>query len=118
VDDVIKRMSELMRTAGDQVYAEAGLTPEDVALVVTPALGREALYEQCLVPLGVDLDRSTWHYARRVGHAGCTDQFAALNDVVETGRLNPGDRILIAGLGGGYNCTVAALEIVDKPVLP
>jgi 3-oxoacyl-[acyl-carrier-protein] synthase-3 len=118
VDDVVKRMSELMGQAGDRAYAEAGISPADVKLVVTPALGREALYEQCIVPLGIDIDRSTWRYARQIGHAGCTDQFAALNDLVVTERLNPGDRILIAGLGGGYNCTVAALEIVDQPGLP
>jgi 3-oxoacyl-[acyl-carrier-protein] synthase-3 len=115
VDDVVKRMSELMHEAGARAYAEAGISPADVKFAITPALGREALYEQCVIPLGIDIDRSTWHYARQIGHAGCTDQFAALDNLVATERLNPGDRILIAGLGGGYNCTVAALEIVDKP---
>lgn len=115
VDEVIKRMADLMHEAGTRAYAEADLAPADVEFVVTPALGREALYEQCIVPLGIDIDRSTWHYARQIGHAGCTDQFAALNNLVDTERLEPGDRILIAGLGGGYNCTVAALEIVDTP---
>ena len=113
IEELIKRMSELMREAGALAYAEAGFTASDVDVVVTPALGREALHEQCLDPLGIDIDRSTWNYARQVGHAGCTDQLAALNNLVETKRLKPGDRVLIAGLGGGYNCTVVALEIVD-----
>ncbi|MER5889403.1 ketoacyl-ACP synthase III family protein [Streptomyces sp. NPDC001941] len=115
LDEAKRRMADLMARAGERAFAEAGLTAADIRHAATPALGREALYEQCLDPLGIDIDRSTWSYAREVGHAGCTDQFAALDHLVGTGALEPGDRVLVAGLGGGYNCTLAVLEVTARP---
>ncbi|MEU0373253.1 ketoacyl-ACP synthase III family protein [Streptomyces sp. NPDC006283] len=115
LDEAKRRMADLMHRAGAAALAEAGITAADVRWVAGPALGREALYEQCLDPLGIDIDRSTWPFARRVGHVGCTDQFAALDDLITSGAVEAGDRVLIAGLGGGYNCTVAVLEFTETP---
>ncbi|MDG4864425.1 ketoacyl-ACP synthase III family protein [Streptomyces sp. T-3] len=115
LDEAKRRMADLMHRAGERAFAEAGVAAADVRHVVTPALGREALYEQCLDPLGVGIDRSTWHIARELGHAGCTDQFAALDRLVEDGALDAGDRVLLAGVGGGYNCTLVVLEFTETP---
>lgn len=115
LDEAKRRMADLMHRAGGRALAEAGITAGDVRWVAGPALGREALYEQCLDPLGIGIDRSTWPFARRVGHAGCTDQFAALDDLITSGAVGAGDRVLVAGLGGGYNCTVAVLEFTAVP---
>ncbi|MFK4593433.1 ketoacyl-ACP synthase III family protein [Streptomyces pristinaespiralis] len=118
LDEAKQRMADLMRRAGAKAMAEAGITADDVRWVAGPALGREALYEQCLDPLGIDIDRSTWPFARRVGHVGCTDQLAALDDLIVSGAVEAGDTVLVAGLGGGYNCTVAVLEFTATPDVP
>lgn len=115
LDEARARMAEAMRQAGVKAFAEAGTDASQVQYVVTPGLGREALWEQCLDPLGLDIDQSTWSFIRQVGHAGCTDPFGGLNHLVERGRLRPGDRVLVTGVGGGYNATVAVLEIVAEP---
>jgi 3-oxoacyl-[acyl-carrier-protein] synthase III len=94
---------------------EAGLAVTDADHVVTPHLGRELLYEVCLDQLGIDLDRTTWHYGNQIGHAS-TDQFAGLNHLAETGRLRAGQRVVMVGVGGGFNWTTAVLEITTDTI--
>jgi 3-oxoacyl-[acyl-carrier-protein] synthase III len=113
--EVFARIADGMRRAGSQACSEAGMAAADADHVVTPHLGRELFYEQCLDPLGVDLERTTWRFGAQVGHAGSTDQFAGLNHLVEEGALDQGQRVLVASLGGGFNWTCAVLEVVDTP---
>jgi 3-oxoacyl-[acyl-carrier-protein] synthase III len=43
---------------------------------------------------------------------------AALDDLIVSGAIEAGERVLVAGLGGGYNCTVAVLEFTAAPAAP
>jgi 3-oxoacyl-[acyl-carrier-protein] synthase-3 len=49
------------------------------------------------------------------GRAGVTDQFGALDHLRQRGELRPGQRIVMTGIGIGFNGTTAVLEIVEQP---
>lgn len=113
-EDAKKRMAAGWHRTVVQACEEAGMAPTDADHVVTPHLGRDLLYEVCLDQLGIDIDRTTWQYGSQIGHAS-TDQFAGLNHLVEEERLRPGQRILMVGVGGGFNWTTAVLEVTGDP---
>jgi 3-oxoacyl-[acyl-carrier-protein] synthase-3 len=98
-----------------QATAEAGCAVSDVDHYVVPNFGRELLHKQCVDVLGIDASRTTLSWAAHVGHLGAADQFAGLTYLSESGRLAPGDRVLILGVGGGFNWTCLALEVIAEP---
>jgi 3-oxoacyl-[acyl-carrier-protein] synthase-3 len=65
--------------------------------------------------LGIDLSRTTWNWAMQVGHLGAADQLAGLTYLSEAGRLTPGERVLMVGVGGGFNWTCVVLEVIAEP---
>jgi 3-oxoacyl-[acyl-carrier-protein] synthase-3 len=109
------RISDGLVTAVTTAASEAGIEVAEAEHYVVPSFGRELLRQQCLDVLGIGIERSTWGWGAAVGHMGAADQFASLNYLSEAGRLNPGDRALIIGIGGGFNWTCVVLEIVDHP---
>jgi 3-oxoacyl-[acyl-carrier-protein] synthase-3 len=115
-DEVWERVQAGARIATTGALAEAELRPADVDHVVVPHFGRNLITRQCLEPLGItDLGRTTWDFARQVGHLGPADQFAGLNHLAETGRLRPGQSVLLFGVGGGFSWTCAVLRILSRP---
>lgn len=117
--DVAKqRLAVGMRRTVTEACEEAGIAASDAEHVVTPHLGRDLLYEVCLDPLNIDLDRTTWQFGMQIGHAS-TDQFAGLNHLAEEGKLSPGERVLMVSVGGGFNWTTVVLEVTsDDPSSP
>jgi 3-oxoacyl-[acyl-carrier-protein] synthase-3 len=118
LEDAKVRMADTVRRATATACAEADMGMADAQHVVSAHLGRELLYDQVLDPLGVDIDRSTWRLGAQIGHAGAADQFVGLNHLVEEEKLTDGDRVLVVGLGGGFNATTAVLEIVRTGLTP
>lgn len=115
VREATERVAAVMNSVVDTVLADAGIGREDVARVVPLASGRSRMEWQVPQLLGIPLERSTWEFARTVGHLGAGDQIAGFNDLVERRELNPGDRVLLVGGGSGFSCTCAVLEILDAP---
>lgn len=109
------RISAGLRAAVMTAAREAGIEADEADHYVVPSFGRELLRQQCLDVLGIGIERSTWGWGSAVGHMGAADQFASLTYLSEAGRLNPGDRALIIGIGGGFNWTCVVLDIVDHP---
>jgi 3-oxoacyl-[acyl-carrier-protein] synthase III len=58
---------------------------------------------------------STWDHGRQLGHMGASDQLVALEHLVSTGQLRPGDHVLVCGAAAGFASASAVLEIVDVP---
>jgi 3-oxoacyl-[acyl-carrier-protein] synthase III len=109
------RISDGLVRAVTTAASEAGIEVAQAEHYVVPSFGRELLRQQCLDVLGIGIERSTWGWGAAVGHMGAADQFASLTYLSEAGRLNPGDRALIIGIGGGFNWTCIVLEIIDHP---
>jgi 3-oxoacyl-[acyl-carrier-protein] synthase III len=109
------RISDGLVTAVTTAASEAGIEIAEAEHYIVPSFGRELLRQQCLDVLGIGIERSTWGWGAAVGHMGAADQFASLTYLTEAGRLNPGDRALIIGIGGGFNWTCVVLDITGHP---
>ncbi|ONI92663.1 hypothetical protein ALI22I_02670 [Saccharothrix sp. ALI-22-I] len=115
LDESGPRRAAGMRRAANQALAEADTAIEDIRRFVAPNFGFELMRLSCLVPLGIELERTTWEWGSQVGHTGAADQFAGLSHLVETGAVEAGDRVMVVGVGGGFNWTAAVVEITEVP---
>jgi len=106
--------------AGQAAVIEEALSDADMKLgdaewVVLPHFGRRRLDVNYLRPYGIDPARTTWEWSRTVGHLGAGDQFAGLSHLVDTGRLRPGQRCVLIGVGAGYSWGCAVVEMTGTP---
>jgi 3-oxoacyl-[acyl-carrier-protein] synthase-3 len=104
-----------LRTAAERAAADAGMALDDASVYVVPNFGANLLQGQVLDPLGVPLDRTTHAWGSEIGHVGASDQFGALNHLIEQKQVGPGDRVMVIGVGGGFNWTCLVVEISDLP---
>lgn len=114
-DDVAERMVRGLCSSANGAAEEAGMAIGDAARYVVPSFGRELVDKECLGPLGIDVDRTTWDWGMDVGHCGTADHFGGLSHLAESGHLNQGDRVMLISVGGGFNWTTVVLEILDSP---
>ncbi|MBC6445974.1 ketoacyl-ACP synthase III family protein [Actinokineospora xionganensis] len=115
LDESGPRRGAGMRTAARQALAAADLKMSDINRFVAPNFGYELMRLSCLVPLGIELEQTTWEWGSQVGHTGAADQFATLAHLVETREVSTGDHVMLIGVGGGFNWTAVVLEILDVP---
>ncbi|MEV6975739.1 ketoacyl-ACP synthase III family protein [Kitasatospora sp. NPDC093806] len=107
------RTAEVAAESIRVALAEADTPIERIARVVLNTTGHQRMAWQLEHQLGLDEKLSTWEFCREVGHLGAGDHFAGLNELLETGELADGDRVLLVGGGTGYSCTSAVVEITD-----
>jgi 3-oxoacyl-[acyl-carrier-protein] synthase-3 len=115
LEEVGRTMAASLVRAASTASAEADIDVADIEHYVVPSFGKELLQRECLAPLGIDIERSTWGWGKNVGHAGAADQFASLTYLSEADKLAPGERVMIVGVGGGFNWTCAVLEVTERP---
>ena len=103
----------LMSTTG-RVMAEAGVSTEDIARVVTPHVHRNKTPENFDL-LGFTEKQSTWEVGRKYGHVGPGDQFLGIEHLVLERAVGPGDLVLVVAAGAGFSFSAAVLEILHTP---
>lgn len=111
----VARVAAGQNEALKQALTDAGAELTDIDWFVLPHFGLRRLTQSYLRPWGIDADRTTWSSGRTVGHLGGGDQISGLTDLVERGRLRPGQRCLLAGVGAGFTFSCAVVEIEDCP---
>jgi 3-oxoacyl-[acyl-carrier-protein] synthase-3 len=84
------------------------LAPADVRYFLINQ-GDRNMHERVLGALGVPPERSVFNY-HRYGHMGGSDPFLALAELMDEGRLSPGDVVLVASSGMGFSWGVTALR--------
>ncbi|MFE0171813.1 ketoacyl-ACP synthase III family protein [Streptomyces sp. NPDC059002] len=104
-------LSEVLKRA----LNEAGCELSDIDWFVLPHFGRRRLTQTFLRPWHLDRDATTWSWGRTVGHLGAGDQFASLTHLAESGKAEPGQRCLLAGVGAGFTWSCAVVEILQAP---
>jgi len=115
--EVVESISGAENDTMKRAIDEAGLLARDIAWWVFPNMG--ALTDwYALEELGVDESRTTWDWGRHAGHLGAGDQFAGLAHLLETGRVGPGDRVLLNGAGTGFAFGSAVVEVTAAPDWP
>ncbi|TDD76616.1 ketoacyl-ACP synthase III family protein [Actinomadura rubrisoli] len=109
--EVLERLRDGQVEAAETALAEAGARRDDIDWFVLPNLGLPKMDVQFFEPLGISRERTTWDWGSRVGHLGAGDQIAGLDELVRSGRLRPGGRCLLAGVGAGFTWSAAVLEM-------
>ena len=110
LDGVMGRIEEGHRLSVKEALAEADTELDEIDRVVLPNLGLARLQAHFLGPLGLDVERTTWSFGRRLGHLGAGDQIAGLDHLEESGALVAGRRYLLLGVGAGFSWSAAVLE--------
>lgn len=115
VEGVADRTTAGLRESVELALEEAGVGRERVARFVWPNVGLRTLRTRYLEPLGLELASTTWSWGRRTGHVGGADQLTGLAELVETGAVGPGDRVMLVGIGAGFSWTCAVVEVLTPP---
>ncbi|KIF72833.1 3-oxoacyl-ACP synthase [Streptomyces sp. 150FB] len=116
VKDLAKALAVGQQTAMELAMGEAGVGLGDVARFVYPHAGRTVVDWDVVQEIaGIHVDQTNWELGRRLGHLGAGDQIAGLTQLLESGAVGPGDKVVLSSLGHGYTFGCAVLEIVAEP---
>lgn len=96
----------------ERTLTDAGIAIGDVTRVAYMNYSKEIVEQRCMAPLGLPLSMSTWDFGRRIGHLGASDQVVALDHLLATGELGPGDHLLMLGVGPGVTLSCAIVRIL------
>lgn len=105
--EVTARNEAGMLTAIKRCLEDAGASIDDLTYVIVPFFGTDLATKQCLHPIGIDASRTLLDRGLEIGHLGAGDQFAGLAYLDR--RLQPGEQILLVGVGAGFTWTCAVL---------
>ncbi|MBB5159933.1 ketoacyl-ACP synthase III family protein [Saccharopolyspora phatthalungensis] len=109
----LKIRQRLLQTV-HRTLVEAGIDISDISRVACAHYSRELVEQWFLSAVNMPLSRSTWNYGRTIGHAGCSDQFLALRNLIVSGQVHQGDHVLLLGVGPGITIAAAVVRIADS----
>jgi 3-oxoacyl-[acyl-carrier-protein] synthase-3 len=96
----------------EQALADAAIALGDVRRVLFLNFSRTMVEERCMAALGLPLSQSVWEYGRSIGHLGASDHVVALEHLLETGAVDPGDNLLLISVGPGIHLAGAVIRVV------
>lgn len=111
--EVFRRAVRIMMDSAEKSMAHAGITADDLALIVPHQANIRIIHAAC-ERLGVDMDRA----AVTIDHTGNTSSASipiALAEALDAGRIAPGDHVLLVGFGGGMTAASAVLRWGGHP---
>ena len=91
-----------------QAIHDAGLEPHDIDVVILHQANIRIL-RSVVETLGIPWDRAVINLDR-YGNTSAASIPIALSEAVDDGRVSPGDRILVAGFGGGLTWGAAVIN--------
>ncbi len=105
---VMKFAVKAMADASAKVVEEAGLTWDDISLVV-PHQANYRIVDSAIKRMGIDNDK-VFLNLEKYGNTSASCIPVALTQAVEQGRIKKGDKIVLVGFGGGLTWGAALLE--------
>jgi 3-oxoacyl-[acyl-carrier-protein] synthase-3 len=106
--EVFRRAVRLMVDSAERTLANAGVSPDDVALIV-PHQANIRIIDAACQRLGIPMSRAaiTIH---KYGNSSSASIPLALVDAIENDRVHDGDLVLMVGFGAGMTAASALLE--------
>ncbi len=105
---VMKFAVKTMADATSRVLEKAGLTYDDVALIV-PHQANYRIVDSALNRMGVSSDKVILTLEKN-GNTSSSCVPAALTEAVVTGNIKRGDKVVVVGFGGGLTWAAAVFE--------
>jgi 3-oxoacyl-[acyl-carrier-protein] synthase-3 len=106
--EVFRRAVRIMVDSAEKSMAHAGVTADQLALVV-PHQANTRIIQAACDRLGVPMER-TAVVLERTGNTSSASIPLALVDAIEHGRVHDGDLILLVGFGAGMTAASAILR--------
>ena len=106
--EVFRRAVRVMVDSGRKTLAMAGVTAEDLALVV-PHQANLRIIESAMSKLDISMDKASINLDR-VGNTSSGSIPMALDEAVADGRVKPGELVLLVGFGAGMTWASALLR--------
>jgi 3-oxoacyl-[acyl-carrier-protein] synthase-3 len=106
--EVFRRAVRIMVDSAEKSMSHAGVTADDIALVVPHQANARIISAAC-ERLGVGLDRAAV-VLDRTGNTSSASIPLALADALDTGRVAPGDLVLFVGFGAGMTAASAIIR--------
>lgn len=110
--EVFKRAVKSMSQACEEVLADAGLTVDDVNLVV-PHQANKRILDSLAKRVGIDENR-VFVNVHKYGNTSAGTIPVALTEALEEGRIKPGDYVLSATFGAGLTWGAALIRWGDR----
>ncbi|MGN0106432.1 MAG: beta-ketoacyl-ACP synthase III [Hominilimicola sp.] len=105
---VMKFAVKAMADASAKVIKEAGLTWEDIDLVV-PHQANYRIVDSAIKRMGIEKEK-VFLNLEKYGNTSASCIPVALSQAVESGRIKKGDKIVLVGFGGGLTWGAALIE--------
>ena len=105
---VMKFAVKAMADASEKVIKEAGLTWDDIDLVV-PHQANYRIVDSAIKRMGIEKDK-VFLNLEKYGNTSASCIPVALSQAVESGRIKKGDKIVLVGFGGGLTWGAALIE--------
>ncbi len=106
--EVFRRAVRIMVDSAEKSMSHAGVSPEDVSLIVPHQANIRIISAAC-ERLGIPME----HAAVNIQETGNTSSASiplALFDAADNGRIAPGDLVLLVGFGAGMTAASAIIE--------
>ncbi len=106
--EVFRRAVRIMVESANTTLGHAGVTADDVALIV-PHQANVRIIQAACDRLGIGIDRAAV-VLDRVGNTSSASIPLALVDAIDNGRVHDGDLILLVGFGAGMTAASALIR--------
>ena len=106
--EVFRRAVRIMVDSAQKSMAHAGVTVDDLALIV-PHQANIRIIEAACSRLGVPMEKAAT-VLRRTGNTSSASIPLALADALESGRVEDGDLVLLVGFGAGMTAASAIVR--------
>ena len=106
--EVFRRAVTVMVDSARTSMERAGVTPDDLALVV-PHQANIRIIEAAMSRIGVPMERAAL-VLHRTGNTSSASIPLALADALENGRIQRGDHVLLVGFGAGMSWASAIIR--------
>jgi 3-oxoacyl-[acyl-carrier-protein] synthase-3 len=106
--EVFRRAVRIMADSGIKSLEHAGLTADDISLVVPHQANIRIIQAACKL-IGIDSDRAVT-VLEHTGNTSSASVPLALAHALDTGRVTEGDLLLLVGFGGGMTAASAVLR--------
>jgi 3-oxoacyl-[acyl-carrier-protein] synthase-3 len=106
--EVFRRAVRIMADSATKSMAHAGVTADDIALVV-PHQANIRIISASMGRLGIGMDRASI-VLDRTGNTSSASIPLALNQALDQGRVSDGDLVLFVGFGAGMSAASAIVR--------